>query len=169
MAYKYLFILENVQSNPANLTKSANKEYIFYRRHDETIAPIGTNITHGCVANVQYINRKFVNMYLCSNGLPIDHAKSADVFKGYGGLTTEFENRDNRMKNCLLAHGTKYWDNDKPRIDWKGMDGEDATNAITCNVFQGSGYQNQNGVRNVRWLIHLKVTTFRLFVMQKFY
>lgn len=82
-------------------------------------------------------------MYLCSNGLPIDHAKSADVFKGYGGLTTEFENRDNRMKNCLLAHGTKYWDNDKPRIDWKGMDGEDATNAITCNVFQGSGYQNQ--------------------------
>ena len=63
MAYKYLFILENVQSNPANLTKSANKEYIFYRRHDETIAPIGTNITHGCVANVQYINRKFVNMY----------------------------------------------------------------------------------------------------------
>lgn len=116
MAYKYLFILENVQSNPANLTKSANKEYIFYRRHDETIAPIGTNITHGCVANVQYINRKFVNMYLCSNGLPIDHAKSADVFKGYGGLTTEFENRDNRMKNCLLAHGTKYWDNDKPRI-----------------------------------------------------
>lgn len=43
MAYKYLFILENVQSNPANLTKSANKEYIFYRRHDETIAPIGTN------------------------------------------------------------------------------------------------------------------------------
>ncbi len=143
MAYKYLFILENVQSNPANLTKSANKEYIFYRRHDETIAPIGTNITHGCVANVQYINRKFVNMYLCSNGLPIDHAKSADVFKGYGGLTTEFENRDNRMKNCLLAHGTKYWDNDKPRIDWKGMDGEDATNAITCNVFQGSGYQNK--------------------------
>ena len=85
MAYKYLFILENVQSNPANLTKSANKEYIFYRRHDETIAPIGTNITHGCVANVQYINRKFVNMYLCSNGLPIDHAKSADLFKGYGG------------------------------------------------------------------------------------
>ena len=63
--------------------------------HDETIAPIGTNITHGCVANVQYINRKFVNMYLCSNGLPIDHAKSADLFKGYGGLTTEFENRDN--------------------------------------------------------------------------
>ncbi len=47
------------------------------------------------------------------------------------------------MKNCLLAHGTKYWDNDKPRIDWKGMDGEDATNAIICNVFEGSGYQNQ--------------------------
>lgn len=143
MAYKYLFILENVQSNSANLIKNDNREYIFYRRHDETIAPIGTNITHGAVANVQYVNRKFVNMYLCSNGLPIDHPSNTDVFKGYGGLTSEFENRDNRMKNSLLAHGTKYWDNDKPRIDWRGMDGEDAKNAITCNVFQGSGYQNQ--------------------------
>ena len=110
-------IRDSVQSNPANLTKSANKEYIFYRRHDETIAPIGTNITHGCVANVQYINRKFVNMYLCSNGLPIDHAKSADVFKGYGGLTTEFENRDNRMKNCLCL---LYTSTVRPMIPWWG-------------------------------------------------
>lgn len=138
MAYKYLFILENTQSNPANLTKSANKEYIFSRRHDETIAPIGTNITHGCVANVQYINRKFVNMYLCNNGLPVDHPKSAEIFKGYDGLTSEFTNRDNRMKNCLLPHGTKYWDNDKPHVNWT-----EEEDGLVCNVFQGSGYQNK--------------------------
>lgn len=37
-AYKYLFILEDVQSNPANIKKDKNKEYIFSRRHDEVIA-----------------------------------------------------------------------------------------------------------------------------------
>lgn len=142
MAYKYLFTLENVQSNPAKLTKNDNKEYIFSRRHDETIAPIGQNVTHNCLKNVQYISRKFVNMYLCSDGLPV--GKSGD-FNGYAKMTTEFENRDNRMKNSLLANGVMYWDNkDKTsRIDWKGMDGEDARNATACNVRTGSGYQNQ--------------------------
>ena len=56
-AYKYLFILEDVQSNPANIKKDKNKEYIFSRRHDEVIAPIGKNITKNCFANVQWLNR----------------------------------------------------------------------------------------------------------------
>ncbi len=149
-AYKYLFTLENVQSNPANLTKADNKEYIFYRRHDETLSPIGINVTHGCLKNVHYINRKIVNMYLTQNGLPIEKdpyqlITNEKGFKGYSGLTTEFENRDNRMKNCLLPNGTKYWDNEAVscRIDWKGMEGEDAKNAQTCSVFSGSGYQGQ--------------------------
>ena len=119
-AYKYLFTLENVQSNPANLTKADNKEYIFYRRHDETLSPIGTNVTHGCLKNVQYISRKFVNMYLTQNGLPIEQ----DVY---------------------VPNGTNYWDNEAQscRIDWKGMSGEDAKNAQVCDVKSGSGYQNQ--------------------------
>lgn len=151
MAYKYLFTLENVQSNPAKLTKGDNKEYIFSRRHDETIAPIGQNITHNCLKNVQYINRKFVNMYLCSDGLPID--KTTSNFKGYAKMVTEFENRDNRMKNCLLANGTMYWDNEEKtaRLDWEGMAGLDAGNATTCNVRSGSGYQNQ------KWCAERKV------------
>lgn len=142
MAYKYLFTLENVQCNPANITKSSNKEYIFSRRHDETIAPIGKNITHNCLKNVQYINRKFVNMYLCSDGLPIE---KSEKFNDYAKMTSEFENRDNRMKNSLLASGTVYWGNKDAecRIDWKGMEGEDATHAMTCDVRTGSGYQNQ--------------------------
>lgn len=141
MAYKYLFTLENVQCNPANITKSSNKEYIFSRRHDETIAPIGKNITHNCLKNVQYINRKFVNMYLCSDGLPIE---KSEKFNDYAKMTSEFENRDNRMKNSLLASGTVYWGNKDAecRIDWKGMEGEDATHAMTCDVRTGSGYQN---------------------------
>lgn len=149
-AYKYLFTLENVQSNPANLTKADNKEYIFYRRHDETLSPIGTNVTHGCLKNVQYISRKFVNMYLTQNGLPIEQdAYAAGTnekgFKGYATMTSEFDNRDNRMKNCLLPNGTNYWDNEAQscRVDWKGMSGEDAKHAQVCDVKSGSGYQNQ--------------------------
>ena len=147
MAYKYMFILENVKCNPAGLTKADNKEYIFYRRHDETLSPIGTNITHGCLANVQYINRKFVNMYLTQNGLPIEKdpyvaGTNEKGFKGYNTTTSEFENRDNRMKNCLLKNGQKYWDNEDKtcRTAWND---EDITRAMTCKAGTGSGYQNQ--------------------------
>lgn len=142
-AYKYLFVLENVQSNPTGLTKADNKEYIFYRRHDEALSPIGTNVTHTCLKNVQYINRKFVNLYLTKNGLPID--KDPEAFKGYATKTSEFQNRDNRMKNSLLADGTSYWDNEAAtcRVDWQGMTGEDAKHATVCDVRSGSGYQNQ--------------------------
>ena len=52
-AYKYLFILENAQSNPANITKAKNLEYIFSRRHDEVIAPIG-NESLLCQCTVDY-------------------------------------------------------------------------------------------------------------------
>ena len=50
-AYKYLFILENDKSNPAGITKSGNKEYIFTRRHDPTLASIGFKITQGRLGN----------------------------------------------------------------------------------------------------------------------
>lgn len=141
-AYKYLFILEDEQSNPVNLTKSANKEYIFSRRHDETLSPIGTNVTKTCLKNVMYINRKFANLYLCSDGLPIDKSSK---FSGYGTMTSEFTNRDNRMKNTLLANGLYYWANNSTncRVDWKGMAGQDALHASACDVRSGSGYQNQ--------------------------
>ncbi|WP_071145045.1 RagB/SusD family nutrient uptake outer membrane protein [Bacteroides ihuae] len=150
-AYKYLFTLENVQSNPANLTKADNKEYIFYRRHDETLSPIGKNITHNCLKNVQYINRKLANMYLCSDGLPIEKSLK---FQQYAKMASEFQERDNRMKNTLLANGVMYWGNkdEECRIDWKGVSGEDKAHAKACDVRSGSGYQNQKWAteRNVK-------------------
>jgi hypothetical protein len=143
MAYKYLFTLEDEQSTPVpGLTKASNKEYIFYRRHDNDLSRININITHGAVANAFLINRKFVNLYLCSDGLPIEKSSS---FQGYSTMNSEFQNRDNRMDNCFLYNGEKYWVNDPGscRIDWKGMDGEDAKNALTMKPTFGSGYQNQ--------------------------
>lgn len=141
-AYKYMFTLENVKSNPAGLTKKDNKEYIFYRRHDEILAPIGTNITEGYCANAVYLNRKLVNMYLCSNGLPIQYnGKTNELFKGYDTETSEFENRDNRMLNCMLQKGQKYWKNEdnQCRVTWD----ENEEGRLTCDVNKGTGYQNQ--------------------------
>jgi hypothetical protein len=143
MAYKYLFTLEDEQCTPVpGINKSSNKEYVFYRRHDNDLNRFNINITHGAVANAFLINRKFVNLYLCSDGLPID---KSSLFKGYDKKVSEFENRDNRMKNCFLVDGEKYWTNDAntSRIDWKGMDGDDATHALTAGAGGGSGYLNK--------------------------
>ena len=70
-AQKYMFILEDAKSNPAGIQKSANKEYVFARRYDESLAPIGKNITKANLINMVWVSRKFANMYLCQNGLPI--------------------------------------------------------------------------------------------------
>lgn len=143
MAYKYLFTLEDAQSTPVpGLTKASNKEYIFYRRHDNDLSRFNINITHGAVANAFLINRKFVNMYLSSDGLPIEKSPK---FQGYSTMNSEFQNRDNRMSNSFLQNGENYWVNDpgSSRIDWKGMEGEDAKNALTMRPTFGSGYQNK--------------------------
>jgi len=140
-ALKYLFILENDKSNPANITKSANNEYILSKRHDATLAPIGTNITKGALANVMWVNRKFANMYLCSDGVPIT---KSPLFKGYADMNTEFQNRDNRMRYTLLQPYMPYWSNAKSRVDWNGG-AADLANAASLSLIPttGSGYQNQ--------------------------
>lgn len=135
-AYKYLFILENEKSNPAGITKSANKEYVFTRRHDGVINPIGFNITQGRLGNALYVTRKMANMYLQSNGLPVD----PDTWD-YGTMASEFQNRDNRMQNTLMIPGRNYWSTGGGRIDWTESEAEIANAAFknfTPNT--GTGY-----------------------------
>ena len=83
--------MEDEKSNPAGLKKDANKEYIFSRRHDEVLSSIGYNITQGRLGNAVYITRKLANMYLTSDGLPVNE-KEWD----YSTMNSEFKNRDNR-------------------------------------------------------------------------
>lgn len=142
---KYMFILEDVKSNPAGVQKSANKEYILSRRHDEVLARIGNNITKECLINVQQVSRKFVNMYLCDNGLPIEYNSITNPrFKGYAKIDSEFQNRDNRMRYTLARPHDNFWSNDKPRASWNG-DAADLASASTKNYIpkSGSGYANQ--------------------------
>ena len=145
-SYRYLFILENTDCNPAKLTKADNKEYIFSHRHDEATKKIGTNITHGAQNSGVYVTRKLADLYRCQDGLPI--AKSPK-FQGYTGQNTEFADRDNRMNATLLRHGQKYWNNDgKWRTTWTAADEEDA---LTCDRRSQSGYINN------KWATERKV------------
>ncbi len=145
-SYRYMFILEDAaQCNPAGLLKDANTEYILAHRHRDT-DKMTLNVTHAMLANVCYITRKMAQMFLCSDGLPID---KSSLFKGYTGATDEFQNRDARMDNTMLWHGESYWNNDsKWRTDWND---NDLSSCLTANARSNSGYQCQKwGVeRNV--------------------
>ena len=132
-SYKYLFILENDKSNPAGITKSGNKEYIFTRRHDPTLASIGFNITQGRLGNAVYVTRKMANMYLQSNGLPIN-PQTWD----YSKVDSEFKDRDNRMSNTLMIPGHTYWGTGGGRIDWTGS-AEEIANASHKNFMPSTG------------------------------
>lgn len=120
---KYLFILEDVQSNPAGLKKDANKEYIVKRCYHTTLKKIGKNLNTEVLANGQYVSAKFANLYLCSDGLPID---KSNKFQGYSKATSEWQNRDLRMKTTLMAPGQYYFTNDEDhsRSDWSGSETE---------------------------------------------
>lgn len=150
-AQKYMFILEDAKSNPAGLTKSANKEYIFMRRHDETLSPIGTNITKGWLYNAVLVSHKFVSMYLCQDGLPIE---KSPLFKGYDKMISEWINRDNRMRYNLCRPHDNFWDNVNSRVSWNG-DATDLASAATKD-FQptwDTGYFTQ------KWATERHVTT----------
>ncbi len=141
-AQKYMFILENTKCNPAGLQKDDNKEYIFVRRYDEIINPINWNITQSSLNNAIWITRKFANMYLCQNGLPISYGGVANPdFKGYDKIDSEFENRDNRMRYTMMRPHDKFWNNTKPHTNWT----EDDPNPYIADFVPtiGTGYHNQ--------------------------
>ncbi len=50
-SYRYLFILENPQSNPIGITKSANKEYILANRYDDKVRIMNYNLSHTLVTS----------------------------------------------------------------------------------------------------------------------
>ncbi len=99
----YLFNLEDGGSNPAGLTKADNKEFIFQTVFDFNLRNIRQNLTH---AKPVCPTRKMMDMYLCSDGLPVQHST---VFKGYKEMTSEFENRDLRLISFVRKPLQKYW------------------------------------------------------------
>lgn len=145
-SYRYMFILEDAQCNPAGLTTKDNTEYILARRH-RLADGVGLNITKAYLTNAVYPTRKLANMYVCQDGLPIE--KSAQ-FKGYDQATSEFQNRDNRMLTTLAQRGTKVWDNtaEHCRTAW---DDSDLSRAKEVGATANSGYQTH------KWAVERQV------------
>lgn len=152
-SYRYMFILEDVQCNPAGLTTKDNTEYILARRY-RLEDGCGYNITHTYSVNGVYPLRKLANMYVCQDGLPIEKSPQ---FKGYATVTSEYDNRDNRMLTTLAKNGTKVWDNSEnnSRITWNDDDLERAKTVGNS----GSGYQTH------KWAVERHVND-RLEAMQ---
>lgn len=103
LSYRYLFILEDAQSNPKGLTKTANKEFILSSKYDYTLLQGNANLTHTGGGGV---SRKLMDMFLCKDGLPFSVSPLA---KGYAKMTDEFDNRESRMTCITGKPGQKYW------------------------------------------------------------
>lgn len=96
----YLFTLEDEGSNPAGYTKDSNGEFILYAKYDYTLYQGDNNISHG-VTDRHSPSRKFLDMFLCTDGLPIS---KSSLFQGYTNISDQWKNRDYRM--------TSYFDDD---------------------------------------------------------
>ena len=93
-SYRYLFIDEGDNSSESILD---SRYYYQIRTHGNTYGwAWGTS---GCPT------KKFADMYLCIDGLPID---KSPLFKGYDQIKSEYENRDPRMLQTLLIPGEEY-------------------------------------------------------------
>lgn len=93
MSSFHLFNLEDGASNPAGLDKSSNKEFIIQGVYDFELRQGGVNISHTVRGRLNP-TRKMLDMFLCTDGLPID---KSPLFQGYNTLWDETRNRDYRM------------------------------------------------------------------------
>lgn len=96
MSSRYLFCLEEADSNPAGMTKASNNEFIIYSVYDAGLRPGGINLNQ-TVPKID-VSRKFVDMFLCTDGLPISKSSK---FSGYKTPSSEFANRDYRLKSYI--------------------------------------------------------------------
>ncbi len=97
----YLFNLEDSGSNPGGYDKSTNKEFILYSVYDFVYRKSNINITW--TVGQHFPSRKFVDMPVCTDGLPAD---KSPLFQGYHAASDEFKNRDLRLLNYLYASNT---------------------------------------------------------------
>ncbi|WP_140487276.1 RagB/SusD family nutrient uptake outer membrane protein [Flavobacterium sp. GSA192] len=98
----YLFNLEDAGSNPAGLDKSTNKEFILYNKYDFGLLQAGTNLSH-TVGSRLAPSRKFMDMFLCTDGLPVD---KSPLFQGYVKVGDEYKNRDYRLTSYFVDLAT---------------------------------------------------------------
>lgn len=148
LSYFYLFGLEESDSNPYGATKASNNESILRKCYDYALQVYGgQNLTHSepCGAS-----RKLMDMYLCTDGLPIH---ISPLFKGYHGFNDEFENRDARMQASFKKVGEYYWSANNEHgnaADYSIQPSEDSKNqggiyAPVLTTYSGGQFNGNNG------------------------
>lgn len=137
----YLFCLEASNSNPSGLDKNSNDEAIFRKCYDYSQTKYGgMNLTHTAPCGG---TRKLMDMFLCTDGLPIN---ISPLFKGYQGVSDEFENRDARMTSLFSIPGRQYWRSDGESgvpADYSTVPSSNAANPISMPnllVYGNTGY-----------------------------
>ena len=143
--YKHLFLLDVVKSNIAGLTKADNKEYILCKKYDINIRPSGTVSVH----NLPSPTRKFADLFLCTDGLPIEQSP---LFKGRKTILSEYENRDPRMTNIMVKPFTKFWGNFPPEFirDWDKPYEGGVEYTVNFGNETCTGYLRQKGIVEVK-------------------
>lgn len=156
-ALKYMFILENQKSNPANITKAANKEYIMASRYESAnlLRTIPGQISFGALG--ADVSKVMADMYLTSDGLPIGNPNNTQAFSR-AKMNSEFKARDNRMRYFMCVPGYRYWQNAvNYHINWNWSAADLANARLPHDSWANgiSGYENQ------QWAAERQVPNFQ--------
>ena len=89
----YLFSIDGSGSNPAGLDKTSNSEFILKSLYDVNLRAGKINLSN-TVQGYGMPNRKMMDMYVCTDGLPISVSPK---FQGYHNVSQEYQNRDYRL------------------------------------------------------------------------
>jgi len=98
----YLFNIDGSGSNPLGLDKTTNNEFILKSMYDYNLRKGGINLSF-TVQGFMTPNRKMMDMYLCTDGLPVD---KSPLFQGYSDVTKEYQSRDYRLLAYVLGYGS---------------------------------------------------------------
>lgn len=130
----YLFNLEDAASNPGGFDKSTNNEFILYTLFDYDLYQGNTNISHTVNSRLSG-TRKFMDMFLCSDGLPVDKSPK---FKGYTKTSDEYQNRDYRM-TAYFANNTTWTTPTDGSVKLLGPGGDSGA-GNNCRKFRSYNY-----------------------------
>jgi starch-binding outer membrane protein, SusD/RagB family len=95
----YLFSIDGSGSNPAGLDKTTNSEFILKSLYDVNLRPGKINLSN-TVQGYGMPNRKMMDMYVCTDGLPISVSPK---FQGYKTVSQEYQSRDFRLISNVLG------------------------------------------------------------------
>ena len=137
-SYRYMFTLEtDAQTNPANVKKNANKEYILRKCFNENTAGDYLYTTGADKPYKTVASRKMVEMHLGSNGQPATY----DYMTSY---TSFLENKDPRLAMNFLAPNSYTWSYANGRVDWQN--GSTDLAQLKLRAASDLGYPNRKWV-----------------------